>query len=191
MVKRKKQVLSGLFLLTILLVVAFGALFFAEYLLRTPDLQAQVASLGYFGVVVIATIAGLNVILPIPAVAFTPIFTAAGLNLIGIIFALTIGTLLADFIGYVFGRISRDTLAHKYPKFITRLEHIHKHHRKWLIPIIFLYAAFMPIPNEALIIPLALLGVSWRTMMFPLFLGNLINQAIYAYGMHTAFRLLF
>lgn len=191
MVKRKKQVLSGVFLLTVLLIVVFSALFFAEYLLRTPDLQAKVASLGYLGVIVIAMIAGLNVILPIPAVAFTPIFTAAGLNLVGIILALTVGTLLADFIGYVFGRISRDTLALKYPKFITRLEHIHKHHRKWLIPIILFYAAFIPIPNEALIIPLALLGVSWRTMMFPLFLGNLVNQAIYAYGMHTAFRLLF
>jgi membrane protein YqaA with SNARE-associated domain len=191
MARRKKQVFSVLALMAVLVVVAGGALFFAEYLLRHPDLQAQVASLGYVGVVVIATIAGLNVLLPIPAVAFTPIFTAAGLSLAGIILALTIGTLLADFIGYVFGRISRDTLIHKYPKFIIQLEHIHKHHRKWLIPIVFLYAAFIPVPNEALIIPLALLGVTWRTMMFPLFLGNLVNQAIYAYGMHTAFRLLF
>ncbi len=191
MARRKKQVFSLLALVAVLLTVASGALFFAEHLLRNPDLQAEVASLGYFGVIVIATIAGLNVILPIPAVAFTPIFTAAGMSLFGIILALTIGTLIADFIGYVFGRVSRDTLTLKYPKFIARLEHIHKHHREWLIPIILFYAAFIPVPNEALIIPLALLGVTWRTMMFPLFLGNLVNQAIYAYGMHTAFRLLF
>ncbi len=103
MARRKKQVFSLIALLAMVVIVAGGALFFAEYLLRHPDLQAQVASLGYLGVIVIAMVAGLNVILPIPAVAFTPIFTAAGLNLVGIIFALTVGTLLADFIGYVFG----------------------------------------------------------------------------------------
>ncbi len=191
MARRKKQVLSGIVLLLILTAVASGALFFAEYLLTHPDLQTQIASFGYLGVMVIATIAGLNVILPIPAVAFTPIFTAAGLGLGGIIFALTLGTLAADFIGYVFGRLSRNTLTNKYPKLIARLEHIHAHHRKWLVPIIFLYAAFMPVPNEAIVIPLALLGVPWRTMMLPLFLGNLVNQSIYAFGMYSAFRLLF
>jgi membrane protein DedA with SNARE-associated domain len=191
MAKRKKQVLSGVVLLLILTAVASLALFSAEYLLNNPDLQAQVASFGYLGVLVIAVIAGLNVILPIPAVAFTPIFTAAGLSLVGIILALTVGTLIADFIGYVFGRLSRETLATKYPAFVRRLENIHNYHRRWLLPIIFLYAAFMPVPNEALVIPLALLGVPWRIMMIPLFLGNLVNQSIYAYGMYTAFRLLF
>ncbi|MCU0678337.1 MAG: VTT domain-containing protein [Candidatus Pacebacteria bacterium] len=191
MARRKKQVLSGIVLLLILTAVASGALFFAEYLLTNKDLQEQIASFGYLGVIVIAAIAGLNVILPIPAVAFTPVFTAAGLSLGGIILALTIGTLIADFIGYVFGRVSRSTMTEKYPKLIARLEHIHHNHRTWLVPIIFLYAAFMPVPNEALIIPLALLGVSWRTMVLPLFIGNLVNQSIYAYGMYSMFRLLF
>jgi membrane protein DedA with SNARE-associated domain len=191
MAKRQRQVFSLVALLTVLMSVGIGALFFAEYLLRHPDLQAQIASLGYVGVIVIATIAGLNIILPIPAVTFTPIFVAAGLSLPGIIFSLTIGTLLADFLGYLFGRLSRDTLTIKYPKLIHRLKDIHKHHHQWLLPIIFLFAAFMPLPNEALILPLAVLGISWKKMVLPLFLGNLVNQTIYAYGMHAVFRLLF
>jgi membrane protein YqaA with SNARE-associated domain len=191
MAKRRTQILSGVALLLILTSVALTALFLAEYTLRSAAMQAWIVSFGYIGIGLFATVTGLNVIVPIPAVAFTPVFTAAGLLLPGIIIALTLGTLLADFIGYVFGTVSRATIAAKYPKLIRQLEHLHTHHRHLILPVTFLYAAFAPIPNEALVIPLALLGVSWRSLVIPLLLGNLINQTIYAYSFQNVFRLFF
>ncbi len=188
---RRKQLASGIVLLLILTAVATAALLLAEYTLSNPAFQQFIASFGYIGITVFATIAGLNVLVPIPAATFTPVFTAAGLILPGIILALTLGTLLADFIGYVFGRVSRATVEAKYPSLITKLEHIHATRRAWILPVAFLYAAFVPIPNEALVIPLALLGVSWRSLFLPLLLGNLINQAIYAYGFQNIFWLVF
>ena len=191
MARRKKQVLSGIGLLLILTAVASAAFIVAEYTLTHPGLQTQVASFGYLGITLFAMIAGLNVIVPIPAATFTPVFTAAGLTLPLIVLSLTIGTLLADFIGYAFGKLSRETVTAKYPALVARLEHIYEHKRHWLIPVVFLYASFVPIPNEALVIPLAFLGVRWRILILPLFVGNLINQTIYAYGFQNVFYLFF
>jgi membrane protein YqaA with SNARE-associated domain len=191
MAKHKKQVLSGIVLVTILSAVAFGAFLIAEEVLVNESLQSLLVSFGYVGITVFATIAGLNVIMPIPAATFTPVFTAAGLSLPLIILALTLGTLAADFIGFLFGKVGRETIAAKYPKLLTRLEHLYTKKQHLLLPVVFLYAAFVPIPNEALVIPLALLGVHWQRLIAPLFFGNLINQAIYAYGFNEVFRFLF
>lgn len=187
MARRKKQVFSGIALLIILTGVATLALLAAEAILHNPNLQSGVLSFGYLGIVAVAMIAGLNVIVPIPAATLTPIFTAGGLTLPGIILALTIGTLLADFIGFAFGKLSRATVTAKYPTLVYRLETIYRQKRSWLIPVVFLYAAFVPIPNEALVIPLAFLGVRWYVLVLPLFIGNLINQALYAYGFQNVF----
>jgi len=191
MAGRKKEVLSGIALLLILTAVASGAFLIAEYTLTHTEFQNQVASFGYLGITILAMVAGLNVIVPIPAATFTPVFTAAGLTLPLIVLSLTIGTLLADFIGYAFGKLSRETVATKYPALVARLEHIYEHKRSWLLPVVFLYASFVPIPNEALVIPLAFLGVRWYTLVLPLFVGNFINQAIYAYGFQNVFWYLF
>ncbi len=187
MARRKTQVLSGIVLLIILTGVATIAFLIAAEILQNPAMQALVVSFGYVGITAFATIAGLNVIVPIPAATFTPVFTAGGLALPGIILALTLGTLLADFIGFAFGKLSRATVVAKYPGLVRRLENLYETKQHWLIPVVFLYAAFMPIPNEALVIPLAFLGVRWYRLVLPLFLGNLINQTIYAYGFQNVF----
>ncbi len=191
MARRKKQVISGIVLLLILTSVATFALLFAEAVMNDTGLQNWVLSFGYFGIAGLATIAGLNVIVPIPAATLTPIFTAGGLALPGIIIALTIGTLLSDIIGYAFGKISRATVTTKYPRLVNNLESLYKTKRRWVLPVTFLYAAFIPIPNEALIIPLAFLGVRLHTLILPLLVGNLINQTIYAYSFQNVFWYLF
>ncbi len=191
MAKRKKQVLSGVALLLILISVATAALLTAEEVIQNESLQSFLLSFGYVGITVFATIAGLNVLVPIPAATFTPVFTAAGLTLPGIILALTLGTLAADFIGYSFGHLGRATIVAKYPKLVKKLEELYKTKRHWLLPTVFFYAAFIPIPNEALVIPLAFLGIRWRVLATPLLIGNGINQALYAYGFNQIFRLFF
>jgi membrane protein YqaA with SNARE-associated domain len=169
------------------ILVAVLALFLAEQIVSSPALQSFVAQLGYLGVILVAIIGGLNIIVPIPAVTLTPIFTASGLHLPFIILSLTIGTLIADYIGYAFGHFSRPVLYAQYPKVVSWLEEKITTKPTLLFPITFLFAAFLPVPNEVLVIPLAILGIKFRRMILPLLLGNLVNQTIYATGIQAVF----
>lgn len=186
-----KKVLSSTLVLLLFLLLVSLALFAASYLEEHPTLQTAIAHFGYPGIIAIATIAGLNVIVPVPAASLVPVFTTAGLYLPFIILSLTIGTVIADFIGYRFGRWSSSYVHSTYPERIRKLKRIHTTHKFWIVPITFLYAAFIPFPNEALILPLAIIGVRFRIMLIPLLAGNLLNQTIYAIGIQNIFWWLF
>ncbi len=182
-----KKITPFLGIITVLIVIIIVVLFAAQYIESSDTAQTFVTKLGYIGVTIIAVVTGLNVIVPIPAFTLTPIFTTAGLSLPGIILALAIGTLIADVLGFLFGNWSRGHIYKHYPKVIGFLENVYIRSPHLIVPVIFLYAAFMPFPNEVLVIPLALLKVRLRLLILPLFLGNLIHQAIYAYGMQGIF----
>jgi membrane protein YqaA with SNARE-associated domain len=183
----KRHLISIAVLLGVLFGVGLISFFIADLVVANTDLQTRIAEAGYVAVATFAFIAGLNAIIPIPAVAFTPVFIAAGLHLGGIILALTIGTLASDLAGYWFGRLGSTTIKHRYPKIVAKLQLLYTNKRSLLIPVLFFYAAVIPIPNEVLIIPLAVLGTPWRTMVLPLFAGNLVNQTLLAYGVQTIF----
>jgi len=180
-----------LLIIAVLLTVTTVALFAAQFIENSTAAQAIISELGYGGVILIAIIAGINVIVPIPAVTLTPIFTTAGLLLPWIILSLTVGTIIADYIGYLFGHWSRTHIYKSYPSAVAYIEKIYIHHPRLIVPLVFLFSAFIPLPNEVLVIPLALLSVRWRLMILPLFFGNLINQTIYAYGIDSIYGWLF
>jgi membrane protein DedA with SNARE-associated domain len=175
------------FIVAALIGVVATALFLAQMIQNNPDLQATIAGFGYLGVLVLAIIAGVNVFIPIPAASFTPAFLAAGLSLPFIIITLAIGTIIADYIGYAFGRWSRAGISEKYPTLLVRYEKLVTTRRLLLIPVIFLFAAFIPFPNEAIILPLAVLGIQFRLMLEPLLLGNIIHQTLLSYGAQNLF----
>lgn len=189
--RKTKRFGKGILLLGVLVGIIATAFFTADYLQNSPAAQTFIAQFGYAGVIILAIVAGLNVIIPVPAASFVPIFTASGLWLPGIILALTVGTLIADYIGFLFGKWSRAAVTDKYPKAMMRFEKLYTSHYRLIPFIIFLYAAFMPFPNEAMILPLAVLGAKFRQMILPLFLGNLINQTIFSYGIQNVFLWLF
>ena len=169
------------------LLVVIGALALAEYVLINPAAQALVAEAGYLGVVVVAIIAGLNAVVPVPAATLTPLFTAAGLSFPLIIAALVVGTVIADVIGFWFGRWSREAVAARYPRthrYFTTLVTT----RRWLVtPAVIVYAALVPFPNEAILIPLAIAGVSLYQVLPAVIVGNIIHQTYLAFGATTLF----
>jgi membrane protein DedA with SNARE-associated domain len=176
-----------LLIIPVFLLVIVGALALAEYVLLNPGAQALIAQAGYLGVVATAIIAGLNAVVPVPAATFTPLFTAAGLSLPLIIAALVVGTVIADLIGFWFGRWSRDAVADRYPRthqyFTTLVAE-----RRWLVmPMVIAYAAFVPFPNEAILIPLAIAGVSLSHILPAVVIGNIIHQAYLAVGFSSLF----
>lgn len=163
--------------------VAFiGLIFVADWLSQSEQVRGLVAEFGYVGVMIVAVIAGLNSVVPVPAATFTPIFLAAGLTAPLVILALTVGTLIADFTGFFLGQLSRNVIETHHPKVYRFFVEL-KEKRERLIPVVVaLFAAFAPMPNELILIPLGLAGVKFQRLIIPLLIGNLIHQSYLVYG---------
>lgn len=164
---------------------------YASWQLSTsPEVVAMISSLGYVGVFIAAVIAGLNVVFPVPAATLTPLFVAAGMAIPLVIMFLALGTLVADLLGYLIGHTSRSLLENRYPKLTDTTKRLAQMNPVWLVLFVASYAAFMPLPNELILVPLAFAGVSWRLLIWPLFVGALIIQTLLVTGV-TAIEVLF
>lgn len=157
-------------------------LYIAQYLSGSAQVQETVGAFGYLGVLIIAVIAGLNAIVPLPAATFTPIFLSAGLTIPLIIITLTLGTVIADFTGFFLGRLSRDLIQEKHPKIFAFITEFRDTHSKWVVVVVAGYAAFAPLPNEVILIPLGLTGIRFTSLILPLLIGNAVNQLLLVYG---------
>lgn len=186
----KKVVRFG-FLALLITGIWVSALYLADFVANNAMAQNLVGQFGYLGILFIAMIAGVNVLVPVPAASFVPIFTAAGLWLPVIILMLVVGTTIADLIGYLIGRWSKTFAEEHYPQTYRHVLTLNDNHHGLLLPFVFAYAAFVPFPNEAVLIPLALIGVRFQAILLPLILGNIINQTALALGATNIFSLIF
>jgi len=178
-------------LIGVLVVLWVGSLYLAQFVTTSASAREIISDFGYFGILMMAIVSGLNVLLPVPAATFTPVFVAAGLWLPLIILALVVGTTIADLIGYVFGKWSREFAVDHYPKTYKRIMSLCTKRHIFLLPFVLAYAAFVPFPNEAVIIPLALIGIRFTHIFIPLILGTTINQSVLALSTTGVFSVLF
>ena len=187
----KRRTLQLLLTAIAIISVFVAAMFAASYVQEDAAVLALVEQYGYFGILVISIIAGVNIFVPIPAAVFVPIFTAAGYPLVSIIATIVIGTVIADSLSYLLGRVGKETVEQKYPETYRRLKCIDEQHHHLVLPIVFLYATFAPFPNEALMVPLALIGFKYRSLIIPFTLGTILFQTSLALGANSVFELLF
>lgn len=187
-----KKRTTQLFLIVLCITVVFvAAMFAASYVQENDAVRALVNQFGYLGILIISIIAGINIIVPIPAAAFVPIFTAAGYSLVVIIAIIVIGTVIADSLAFLLGALGRESTKKQYPEMYQKLKRINEKHHHLVLPVVFLYAIFAPIPNEALMVPLALLGFSYYKLIIPFTLGTIVLQTALALGANSVFELLF
>lgn len=171
--------------------VLAGALVLARYVTNTPAAQEIVASMGYLGVLIVGIVGGLSTFVPFVPASFTPAFLASGLLLPIIILMLTIGTTLADLLAYALGTWSAGHILEHYPKTYQYIQKLNIDNTLMLGVFICVYAAVVPFPNEAFIIPLALLGVPIRSFIVPLLIGTAFYHTATAYGAQSIFHALF
>lgn len=177
---------------TLLLGVALAASFLAaSYVEQSAAAQSLVERFGYIGMLVVTIVTGLNVFVPIPAATFTPIYEAAGFSLPSIIAVLVIGTLIADIIGYFIGVGGRQLAEERYQGLERRLTRFATQHGRYVPLLTFLWVAFMPLPNEFVVIPLGVVGIPFRSLILPLILGNIVHQTLLTFGATALFGLLF
>jgi membrane protein DedA with SNARE-associated domain len=174
----------------VLILIAFAlSLLFALYVKESAVAQEIIQRFGYVGVMVIAFIGGFNLLIPVPISTFSPIFLAAGLSVPGVILSLTLGTSVADFLSYILGRVGRSYSQITQTSLYQKCSKLYIRHKVFVVPAVALYAAFAPYPNEAILLPLGLLGMRPQTLIAPLLLGNLVHNTLFVLGTSTLFDL--
>ena len=174
-------------LLALILVLAF----WVSGIVKDSEFVSNlIRRFGYIGIFFVAVVTGFNLVVPIPAIAFLPIFVASGLNTVWTIIVLAAGMTMADCMGYLFGKAGQRIVFSAFEKkVIDKVEHI-KEKLNWSPALIlFLFASFAPLPNEVLVIPMAFLGYRLTHIFFPVLLGNIVFNSIYAIGVINILKL--
>ncbi len=187
MTKQNKIINSVLFI-GVIIAVLVVSYFLTQYVSTNEASQKLIQEFGYLAVLAISFIAGLNLFLPVPAATFVSIFTAGGMSLPIIIFLLVAGTMTANLLSFAIGHYGRKVTNSHYPKIQTWLTDLYTKHKKYLPYFIFSFTALVPIPDEVYLIPLGIIGIRLRGIIFPLLLGTIVYQTLAAYGIDNIFK---
>ena len=179
-----------------LIVLTLGAITFASFLLADAlssniQLRNVITSAGIFGPILVALVSGLNPLLPMPPSTFAPLFIESGFSPALVIAGFVIGTTVADSIGYFIGWIGSGYANRSYPEYTERISRFLFDHHHWVLPVTFLYFTFAPLPNEIILIPLALSGYHYRILIIPIIIGNIIHHTLLVLGYQTVFTFFF
>src|SRR3989338_6463813 len=92
----------------VLIVLVVSAAFYFALLARENGMVKElVRGYGYYGIFAVAVISGFNFAVPVPAVAFLPLFLEPGLNFWLAVILIALGTTFADAFAYLVGRFGR------------------------------------------------------------------------------------
>jgi len=165
--------------------------YFSRFARESEFVRSFAENHGYLGVFVISIISGFNLAVPIPAVAFIPLFLESGLEFWVVIGVISVGVTLADSLAYFAGRVGKEIVAHSFEdKILIKLGNIRERYPHAPMFILFFFASFVPIPNEVLVIPLGFLGYRLVKIIPVVFAGNLVFNGLYAAGLINIFHLL-
>ncbi|PIR75129.1 MAG: hypothetical protein CO030_03730 [Candidatus Magasanikbacteria bacterium CG_4_9_14_0_2_um_filter_42_11] len=165
-------------------IVLVSIIWLNTFLIEHRDtVQEIVSQFGYIGMFVLAIVSGFNIAIPLPAIGFYPVFTELGYQPILIILILSLGMTIGDSIGYLLGQTGRGFLERTSSKKILKVFHrLYVRHQALPFVLLFFYAAFVPLPNELLIIPMSIAGYRFWQMGAVLFLGNIVFNIVGAFG---------
>jgi membrane protein YqaA with SNARE-associated domain len=113
---------------------------------------------GYAGYFIAACIAGINIFVPTTHLIFTAPLLNAGLNPWLLVVFGALGATLADGVGYFIGSSGRSAFGESLGRIAHWLTDVVAKRPRAAPVILFLWAAFMPLPNEILVIPAGVLG---------------------------------
>jgi membrane protein YqaA with SNARE-associated domain len=189
LIKRKlwKPMLAVVVVIVLTAVAFWGAKLVGE----NESIRSLVEGYRYLGIFIISLISGFNLIVPIPAVSFLPLFLEVGLSFVMIILVITVGVTIADFITFILGAFGRKIVeSTRAKKIITKLTALKERHRGAPLVLLFFFAAFVPFPNEVLLIPLGFIGYRLAHVLPILFAGNIVFNTLAAIGIINLFAII-
>lgn len=187
---KRRQLFNLSMFLGLIAAGVFGSLFLTEYVLQNPASQDLIRDFGISGLFILSFVSGLNLLLPVPAATFAPIFSAGGMSLPTIIFVLVLGTMSANLLSYVAGRYGGKFTRSRYPELQQKMLSLYKNHQYWLPHFVFGFAALIPLPDEVYLVPLGILGIKLQQFIIPLTLGTIFYQTFATYGIDNIFKLI-
>lgn len=142
---------------------------------------------GYLISFIVAFAGGLSNIINFPYQLVIFSLGAAGLNPYLLGTSSGLGEFLGDSTSYLVGYHGRHILPANLQKIFHRFTKWCIKGPVWLTSLaIFLYGAFIPLPNDLIIIPLALGHYPYLRMMIPLALGNIFfNTMVALFGQYS------
>lgn len=184
------KVIKFIIALVVFLLILAVAFWFGHLADRNDFIREIIQKYGLIGVFFISFLSGFNLTLPVPAISFLPAFLAVGQNIWVLIFIITLGMTLGDFLGYIIGRYGREVAPALTFKTRNKLEKLQE--KYYYLPLVFMffYAGFVPAPNEIIVIPLGLMGYKTRHIMPVIFAGNIVFNISAAFGFMQVINLL-
>lgn len=167
----------SLLALLVALMIAL-ALWFGLFVRENQVAQELIASYGYFGIFLLGAVSGFNFIVPVPAAAFLPALVAANLTIPVAIIAITLGMTVGDMVGYFIGKASCAIITPDNRHRIDYIKRLQAQYHATPLLALFIYASFVPLPNELIVVPLGFLGYHLKHIFPVVLVGNLIFNSI-------------
>ena len=162
-------------------VISFIVLFlgFSYFLFHVIDFGIFVGKIGYFKYILIpfVTIFGSTLLTASFIYPILLAFNQSGINIFLLAFLAGIGGAIGDLLFVLFGRkIKESTEREQFEK--VRIFFERNKNSPFLSSLIFLYAAFFPLPNELMTLALGYLKYPLKKILIPLILGNALYYLI-------------
>ena len=181
-----KNVLTAACLIIFIVLVYF----LNQAVLDNLQVREIIFRLGYAGIFLIAFINGFNVIVPFPTPLLMPGLLEAGLNFYAAGLIMAAGMSLADLFAFWLGHAGRRVLTfNQENKTFKKIIVFIRKYRWSSFPLMFIFAALVPLPNEVIALPLGFFGYRASVVFIALFLGNLVHALIYSLAVIQLFKL--
>ena len=184
MQKKNKNILQFLLIVSLIII-----LILLTPLLRESDIIVRlVDSYGYIAVFLLSIISGFNILVPVPPAIIGTLFIELGLNIVGVIITIIIGITIADLTAFYLGKTINQLFENRNA--IRRIEKYILRYKYFHIFLILVWASFIPLPNEVILIPLAIIGYKFKDIVIPLLIGNVIGTYYFIFIGQSIFRVI-
>lgn len=128
----------------------------------------------YIAIFLVGALGGVSTFTTATYFGIVASFADAGLNLYWLSIAGGLGSAIGDTLFYFFARNSKAVVNKRTNKILENVAKRLQNTHKAVVPLlVYVYAAFTPLPNEFMTIPVGLSGVRFRYVILPLVLGNI------------------
>jgi len=138
----------------------------------------------YLIVAILGFLGGTSILFPFPYYLFVVTFAVGGSNPILLGICTGLGVIIGESTSYFVGYQGRIILSENYQKKFNKLcKNCNKTKNTIILSIaLFLYGAFVPLPNDIFILPLGAARYNYWKLIIPLGLGNIVFNILLAFG---------
>jgi membrane protein YqaA with SNARE-associated domain len=98
------------------------------------------------------------------------------------------GVMVGDSTTYALSRQAKQVVSGRLASWLTDVSHVLARHPRLLTPALVLYGTISPFSNDFVVASLTLMGISYRRIIIPLTIGNMLYNITLAYVGYYAYE---